>query len=255
MAVKFSNNAKTTISGSLNTSATSVTVADASNFPTLGAGDYTYATLAEVSTPANLEIVKVTAINSNTLTVTRAQQGTSARSFSASDLCELRVTAGLMEEAISDSSGGISYTRVTANHTMVSGTGVIADTTGGAFTVTLPASPSVGDEVAIADGGSWGVAYLTVARNGSTIEGLAEDLTLDVSGLKVGLVYDGTTWQVYPSAGIFAGASGGAFYKNNQVVSSDVTILSTENAMTTGPVSVNSGVNMTIQSGARVVVL
>ena len=255
MAVKFSNNAKTTISGSLNTSATSVTVADASKLPTLGAGDYTYATLAEVSTPANLEIVKVTAISSNTLTVTRAQQGTSARSFSASDLCELRVTAGLMEEAISDSSGGISYTRVTANYTMVAGTGVIADTTGGAFTVTLPASPSVGDEVAIADGGSWGVAYLTVARNGSTIEGLAEDLTLDVSGLKVGLVYDGTTWQVYPSAGIFAGASGGAFYKNNQVVSSDITILSTENAMTTGPVSVNSGVNMTIQSGARVVVL
>lgn len=102
MAVKFSNNAKTTISGSLSTSATSVTVADASNFPTLGAGDYTYATLAEASTPANLEIVKVTAISSNTLTVVRAQQSTSARSFSASDLCELRVTAGLMEEAIDE---------------------------------------------------------------------------------------------------------------------------------------------------------
>ena len=102
MAVKFSNNAKTTITGSLTTSATSVSVTDASNFPTLGAGDYTYATLAEASTPANFEIVKVTAISSNTLTVTRAQQGTTARSFAASDLCELRVTAGLMEEAIDE---------------------------------------------------------------------------------------------------------------------------------------------------------
>ncbi len=102
MAVKFSNNAKTTISGSLSTSATSVTVADASNFPTLGAGDYTYVTLAEVSNSANLEIVKVTAISSNTFTIVRAQHGTTARSFSASDLCELRVTAGLMEEAIDE---------------------------------------------------------------------------------------------------------------------------------------------------------
>ena len=102
MAVKFSNNAKTTITSSLTTSATSVSVTDASNFPTLGAGDYTYATLAEAPTPANFEIVKVTAISGTTLTVTRAQQGTTARSFSSGDLCELRVTAGLMEEAIDE---------------------------------------------------------------------------------------------------------------------------------------------------------
>jgi hypothetical protein len=255
MAVKFSNNVKTELASAINSSATSISVTDASGFPTLSGSDFTLATIVDTGNSALLEVVKVTGISSNTLTVVRAQEGTTARAFDSSDKVELRLTAGLLETAIDDASGGISYARVTANHTMVAGTGVIADTTGGAFTVTLPASPSVGDEVAIADGGSWGVAYLTVARNGSTIEGLAEDLTLDVSGLKVGLVYDGTTWQVYPSAGIFAGASGGAFYKNNQVVSSDVTILSTENAMTTGPVSVNSGVNMTIQSGARVVVL
>lgn len=135
MAVKFSNNAKTTISGSLTTSATSVTVADASNFPTLGAGDYTYATLAEAATPANLEIVKVTAISSNTLTVTRAQQGTSARSFSASDLCELRVTSGLMEEAIDEKADLADLSVTTAS----AGTAALSyDNASGVFSYTPP---------------------------------------------------------------------------------------------------------------------
>lgn len=102
MAIKFSNNAKTTVSSAVSTTDTSISVADASDFPTLGAGDYTYATLAELSTPANLEIVKVTAISGNTLTVVRAQQSTTARSFSSGDACELRVTAGLVEEAIDE---------------------------------------------------------------------------------------------------------------------------------------------------------
>ena len=102
MAIKFSNNAKTTVASAVGTTDTSISVADASNFPTLGAGDYTYATLAELSTPTNLEIVKVTAISGSTLTVVRAQQSTSARSFSSGDACELRVTAGLVEEAIDE---------------------------------------------------------------------------------------------------------------------------------------------------------
>ena len=44
----------------------------------------------------NKEIVKVTAVNSNTLTVVRAQDGTSARSFSVG-ACDLRLTAKILE--------------------------------------------------------------------------------------------------------------------------------------------------------------
>ena len=38
MAIKFSNNAKTTVSSAVSTTDTSISVADASDFPTLGAG-------------------------------------------------------------------------------------------------------------------------------------------------------------------------------------------------------------------------
>ena len=91
MGIKFANNAKTTLSASLNNSATTCTVADASVFPTLGTYDYFYMTLEDSS--LNTEVVKVTGISSNTLTIVRALDGTSARAFASGDKSELRLPA------------------------------------------------------------------------------------------------------------------------------------------------------------------
>ena len=100
-------------------------------------------------------------------------------------------------------SGGITYTRVTATTTLVDKQGIIADTAGGAFSVNLPATPATGTQVWIADGGSWGNSNLTINRNGSTIEGAAENLVCDITGSSVQMLYDGTTWQVYSQNGAF----------------------------------------------------
>jgi len=99
-------------------------------------------------------------------------------------------------------SGGLTYVYKTANYTAVDKEGVLANTSGGAFTVTLPATPSTGAQVVVADaGGVWGTNNLTVARNGSTISGLAEDMVLDINGASVQFVYDGTTWEIYAQIG------------------------------------------------------
>jgi len=98
------------------------------------------------------------------------------------------------------SAGGITYVVKTANYTASANEGVIADTSGGAFTVTLPASPSTGDQVVIADGADWSTNNLTVGRNGSTIDGTAEDLVCDLEGVSIQFVYDGSTWEVYALA-------------------------------------------------------
>lgn len=111
--------------------------------------------------------------------------------------------------------GGIKYTTVkTANYTAVANDGVQTNTSGGAFTVTLPATPAVGDQIIVTDSaGSWATNNLTVGRNGSTIEGLAEDLICNISSISVQLVYSGTAWDVFAQAG---GAGEGVASVTNQ---------------------------------------
>ena len=93
------------------------------------------------------------------------------------------------------------WVRITTTTTAGANTQYIADTSGGAFTLTLPASPVVGTQVIVTDGGNWGTNNLTVARNGSTIEGIADNVALNISQSLVYFTYDGTTWQVVSSAG------------------------------------------------------
>ena len=92
---------------------------------------------------------------------------------------------------------GISQTWVvkSANYTAVSGDRIIANTTAGSFTITLPATPITGAYVEITDGGNWSVNNLLVDRNGSTIEGISDTLAIDIGQKTVELIYDGTTWQ------------------------------------------------------------
>ena len=67
-------------------------------------------------------------------------------------------------------------TAKTASFTAVSGTGYFVNTTSGAVTVTLPATPSAGDIVAVADyAGTAATNNITIARNGSNFEGGTEN--------------------------------------------------------------------------------
>jgi len=126
--------------------------------------------------------------------------------------------------------GGVQYTFHTSNYTASSGEGVLADTSAGSFTVTLPASPDVGDTVVVADaGGAWGTNNLTIARNGSTIEDSADDLVADVNGVSITLVYDGTTWETYSQAGA---VSGDAVTADNVVTLTNKTIAFADNTLT-----------------------
>lgn len=99
MGVKVTNNGFGTISAGINSSATTVVLdsGQGARFPTLASGDFFFGTLVDTSN--NIEIVKVTARSSDSMTVTRAQDNTSARAFSVGDRFELRPTAALFENA------------------------------------------------------------------------------------------------------------------------------------------------------------
>jgi hypothetical protein len=66
------------------------------------------------------------------------------------------------------------------------------DTSAGAFTGTLHASPNVGDLVRFRDfSGTWGINNFTVARNGQLIGSYADDFVCDVSNLPIDMVFVG----------------------------------------------------------------
>jgi hypothetical protein len=91
--------------------------------------------------------------------------------------------------------GGTSWQAIkTGNFTASAGQGVFANTTSSAFTVTLPSSPSLGDEVTIVDyAGTFDSNSLTVGRNSEPIQGVAEDLVVSTERASFTLVYvDGT---------------------------------------------------------------
>ena len=98
MVMKFTNNATSTLASGITNVATSLTVASGqgSRFPSLGAGDYFYCTLANSS--GTVEIVKVTARSTDTFTVTRAQDGTSAAAWNAGDKVELRLVSATLND-------------------------------------------------------------------------------------------------------------------------------------------------------------
>jgi hypothetical protein len=79
-----------------------------------------------------------------------------------------------------DNSGGTSWQAVkTGSYTAAAGDGVFVNTSGGAVTITLPASPSLGDEVSFVDyAGTFDTNNLTVGRNSQKIQGSAADLTV-----------------------------------------------------------------------------
>ena len=121
------------------------------------------------------------------------------------------------------------WQRITSTSTLTSGNRVIADTTGGAFTLNLPATPVVGSYVIITDGGDWTTTNLTVGRNGSSIEGVVTDLLVTIGNVTLEFIYDGTTWQFTISTGPqgqsgFSGFSGVSFTDGQSISVNNFTI-------------------------------
>jgi|TARA_Y100000004_G_scaffold193507_1_gene256222 hypothetical protein len=81
---------------------------------------------------------------------------------------------------------------VSANETVQAGAQLLVDTSGGARTITLPASPAAGDEVTFLDAKyTFDSNNLTVGRNSSNIVNAAADLTVATEGAGFTLVYSG----------------------------------------------------------------
>ena len=99
---------------------------------------------------------------------------------------------------VGSSAATLPWVVKTANYTASNGDRIMADTSAGGFTITLPASPQPGSYIEIGDPDkTWNTQNLTIARNGSNIESAADDLLCTFTA-KLGLIYIDATvgWRV-----------------------------------------------------------
>ena len=87
-------------------------------------------------------------------------------------------------------------------------------------------------------------------RNGSPAAGNFR-FNIDVAKFEG---YNGTAWGSV-GGGATGGGSDAVFVENDKTVTASYTIPATKNAMSTGPVAINSGVTVTVSDGARYVVI
>jgi|GEM_PF-3590075 len=100
MALKLANLAISTLASSITLDATTLSIqnGDAGKFPVLAVGDWHPATIVDAA--GNLEIVRVTARNGATLTLLRAQEGTTAKEFAAGSRIDIRVTNAVIADLV-----------------------------------------------------------------------------------------------------------------------------------------------------------
>lgn len=179
MGLKVTNNAFGTLNAGINSSATTIvlTAGQGARFPTLSAGDYFYATLIDTSN--NLEIVKVTARSTDTMTVVRGQDNTTARAYSTNDRFELRPTAALFNEK-ADAANVVATYLPKAGGTMTGALQVNAENT----KISANSNQLIIHDTAEADTGSnWWYMYRTGADGTLRFYRNGDRLFLDGNGI------------------------------------------------------------------------
>lgn len=189
----FTNNADSSLNGAIasNTLVLTLKTGEGSKFPLPNNGEYFLVTLYQKlgSGETNHEIVKCTSRVGDSLTVERAQEGTTAKAFNDGDPVELRLTA--------ESVSGLAKVReefepITTNE--------IAKVFGkyrfvASCDLTLPSNPTNGDWVSTVNHSN--TLTCRVLGNGQNINGLAEALTIDVLWVPIKFVFvAGYGWMI-----------------------------------------------------------
>lgn len=286
MAIKFTNNATSTLASTITSASLSLTVATGQGalFPTLGGGDYFYCTLS--NTANTIEIVKVTARSTDTFTIVRAQDNTTASAFVTGDKVELRLVAAVLSNtAILDQTNVFSAAQtVNINGTVGATTPAVATVTiltataDSAFTSTGALSISKGTtgqrptptsgmlrfnttsvEFEGYNGTAWaGVGGAALSNDTSTATNVYPLFAAATSGT-ASTLYTGNAKLLYkPSTGELTSSivtAGNGIHVNSQTVSASYTIATGYSGMSAGPVTVASGQAVTISSGSRWVVV
>jgi hypothetical protein len=252
MPAKFTNNASAPLAASINTTSASITVTTGYGalFPSLAAGEYFYATLTNSSNA--IEIVKATARSGDTLTVTRAQEGTTALSWAAADKIELRITAADLANFPQLDAGNT----FTGNNTF-SGTGTFSGPNNFSGTNTFSGPSTFSGAVALPAAPTFGGGVLGVLYGGTGVSTAAALATVLGNLLfPVGSIYTNASSATNPATllgfGTWTAFGTGKILLGNGV-GDTITVGSTINAVVTGSISATTLTVTAVTSGSLAV--
>lgn len=213
------------------TTGATVTSTDAENLRILCTGN----------TGSSYSFVGVGSITGTVLTITAITSG--SLSVGAVITASGAVAGTFIVNQLSGTAGGIGTYTVSASQTVAS---TVISATGGTLYLTLPANVA-GMWIAINNTTGTSSIYALTSAVGSTgvylTQGVANLIYSDGTNV---LFADGRV-----QAGLIGATGGGSdqiFFLNGQTVTTDYTIPGADNAMTAGPISINSGVTVTIGS-------
>lgn len=255
MARKFANNAFSLLASGITDVATTLTVTtgEGTKFPSPGASEYFMLALYD---GANTEIVKVTARTTDSMTIVRAQEGTTARAFSAGAVVSHRLTAEALT-AFEDHVIGTSAVHAASAISYAGNTGLSAADVEAALdeldnekqpldaTLTSLAGGVIAEELTNTATSALQVPAGTSAQRPTGANGKMRYNTEL-------LTYEGYAAGAWGSIGGGAkGAAGNAvFYENDTTVTGDYTITTGKNAVSAGPIEINTGVTVTVPTGS-----
>lgn len=96
-AIQFANKGASLLAAPVAPGDTVITVFDASTYPPIVGTEYFYMVLEAIDL-TSFEVVKVTLVVGNTVTIERAQGGTLAGAFAIGDYAENRITKTTLDE-------------------------------------------------------------------------------------------------------------------------------------------------------------
>src|SRR6516225_5762727 len=196
MTILWSNNASTTVSGSITAVATSVALSAGTGalFPNPTGGNYYVATFYDQATKTVNEIIHVTAMSGDIATIVRAQEGTTAKAWNAGDIFANLVTAGTLNAFVQAGTGPANTSIVYVGTDTSATPGLIVATTN-----PVPASLAIGMLFNIKVANTNPGTTMMQLNGGTSIETVRTDGSLMIGGNVIAgeeymFVYNGTNF-------------------------------------------------------------
>lgn len=153
---------------------------------------------ADVNASAAIALTKLAALTADRAIVSDGSGFLSVSTVTSTEVGYLSGVTSNIQTQLDGKAPGFVFSSISSNTNAATGTTYLTDSSGGAFTVTLPAPSTAGEFVRVKTDGSALDEPVTVAPNGAEeIDGANSNVVMDSNWETKTFVSDGTNWFIF----------------------------------------------------------